>query len=258
MSRAAINGITIHYKVQGRGTPLVLIGGFDSPLQTWGRQTAVFSQSFKVIAFDARGTGRSSKPAGSYSIAVMAEDVIKLLDFLKIEEAHFLGVSLGGLVAQEIAIRYPRRVGKLVLGTTFSQITENSGPTPDMYRIANLPFYKMLDGMAGLMLNRRLYRSLLLPVAYVKNRLVHREAILQKREAAYRYDSSLKLPQVRATTLILTGTADRVILPSSSDILRGLIAGSTLIMVEGGSHLLFIEKAEVFNRAVLDFLLRRS
>ncbi len=258
MPQAAVNGIKIHYKVEGRGEPLVMIGGFDSPLQTWGRQTPVFKQHFKLITFDARGTGRSSKSADSYSIAVMVEDVANLLDLLGIEKAHILGVSLGGLVAQDIAIQYPQRVEKLILGATFSHISENSGPTPDMYRAAKLPLYQMLDGMAGLMLNRNCYRSLLLPVAYIKNRLAQRAAILGKCEAAYHYDSRLNLPGVRAPTLILTGTADRVILPSSSEILRGLISGSKLVMVEGGSHMFFIEKKEAFNRAVLDFLSVRS
>jgi len=257
LSRAVVNGIEIHYKTKGQGEPLVLIGGFDSPLQTWGRQTAVLKKYFKVITFDSRGTGRSSKPIGPYSVAVMAEDVIKLMDLLKIEKAHIVGVSLGGLVSQEIAIQYPQRVEKLVLGTTFAYISEASGPTPDMLRLMNLPFFQMLDGMAGLMLNRKWYRTLLLPIAYIKNRLAHRAAILGKREAANNFDLSQSLPGILSPTLILTGTADRVILPSSSNILKRLIPGSKMVMVENGSHMFFIEKAKAFNRAVLDFLLER-
>ena len=255
MPEAKVNGIKIHYKVEGRGQPLVMIGGFDSSLQTWRRQTAVFKKHFRVITFDVRGTGRSSKPSGPYSIQVMAEDLIKLLYFLKIEKTHILGVSLGGLVAQEIALQYPERVDKLVLGTTFVCISETSGPTPEMYRMIKLPFYRMLDGMAGLMLKRRLYRLLLLPVAFIKNRLALRAAILGKREAAYHFDSSRKLPGIQAPTLVLTGTADRIILPSSSQALTALIPGSKLVKVEGGSHMFFIEKADVFNRTVMDFLL---
>lgn len=257
MSRATVNGIKIHYIIKGQGEPLVLIGGFDSPLQTWARQTAVFKKYFKVITFDARGTGRSSKPSGPYSVAVMAEDVIKLMDLLNIEKAHIVGVSLGGLVAQEIAIQYPQRVEKLVLGTTFAYISAASGPTPDMYRIMNLPFFRMLDAMAGLMLNRKWYRTLLLPIAYAKNRLAHRAAILGKREAANNFDLSQSLSGILSPTLILTGKADRVILPSSSEILKSLIPGSKLVMVENGSHMFFIENAKTFDRAVLDFLLER-
>lgn len=255
MTDAQVNGIRIHYKIEGQGEPLVLIGGFDSPLQTWRRQTSVFKKHFKVITFDARGSGRSSKPAGPYAIQVMAEDVVGLLDSLKIEKAFVLGVSLGGLVAQEMAIRFPERVEKLVLAATFVRISETSGPTPEMYTIMKLPFYRMLDGMAGLMLNRQWYRMLLLPVAYIKNRLAHRAAILGKREAAYHFDSSQRLQGIQAPTLVLAGTADRVILPSSSKTLASLIPGSKLVMVEGGSHMFFIEKTDAFNRIVLDFLL---
>jgi 3-oxoadipate enol-lactonase len=257
LSEAHLSGIKIHYKVEGSGAPLVLIGGFDSPLQTWQRQVAYFKKYFKVITFDARGTGRSSKPGGPYSVQVMAEDVIGLLDTLKIEKASILGVSLGGLVAQEIAIRFPERVSKLVLGSTFASISKTSGPTPEMVRIITLPFYRMLDGMAGLMLNRSSYRLALLPVAYVKNRMANRAAILGKREAAYHFDSSSRLSGIRVSTLVLTGSADRVILPSSSEVIKNLIPGSKVVMIEGGSHLFFIEKAGLFNRAVLDFLLDR-
>lgn len=168
-----------------------------------------------------------------------------------------MGVSLGGLVAQEIATQYPQRVEKLVLGTTFAYISATSGPTPDMYRLMNLPFSQMLDGMAKLMLNRKLYRTFLLPIAYLKNRLAFRSAILGKREAANNFDLRQCLPKVMSSTLILTGTADRVILPSSSEILKSLIPGSKLVTVENGSHMFFIENAKTFDRAVLDFLLER-
>ena len=96
MPEAKVNGIKIHYKVEGRGQPLVMIGGFDSSLQTWRRQTAVFKKHFRVITFDARGTGRSSKPSGPYSIQVMAEDLIKLLYFLKIEKPIFWAFRWAG------------------------------------------------------------------------------------------------------------------------------------------------------------------
>ncbi len=257
MAEAQINGIKIHHKIEGQGEFLVLIGGFDSPLQTWRRQVGAFKKHFRVITFDSRGTGRSSKPAGPYSIQVMTEDVICLLDSLKIDRAHILGVSLGGLVAQEIALRYPERVGKLVLATTFTCVSETSGPTPEMFRMMTLPFYRMLDGMAGLMLNHPLYRLVFLPVAYIKNRLANRAAILGKREAAYHFDSSRRLPEIKARTLVLTGTADRAILPSSSKILKNLIPDSKLILVVWGSHMFFVEKAKEFNRIVLDFLLAR-
>ncbi len=255
LPEAHLNGIKIHYKVEGQGEFLVLIGGFDSPLQTWRRQICVFKKYFRVITFDARGTGRSSKPSGPYSVQVMSEDVIGLLDWLNVEKASVLGVSLGGLAAQEIAVRFPARVSKLVLGSTFACISKTSGPTPEMVRIMALPFYRMLDGMAGLMLNRKSYQLAFLPAGYIKNRLAHRAAILGKREAAYHFDSSTRLSSIRVPTLVITGTADRVILPASSIILKDLIPGSKLINVEAGSHLLFIEKTRVFNRSVLDFLL---
>ncbi len=254
MALANINGIRINYKDEGRGEPLVLIAGFNSELITWFWQTRVWKKHFRIISFENRGSGKSDRLPGPYSMQTMAGDTLGLMDHLGIASAHILGVSMGGMIAQEIAIRQPERVRKLVIGTAYACIDEHSGPTPQMFQAAHLPIRPMLDAMAGLMVNRSLFRLVMLPMAKVKNRLADTNSILAKRDAAFIHDTRDRLCRIKTPTLVITGTADHLIRPDSSRVLAELIPGARLVEIEGGSHLLFIEMAKRFNEEVLKFL----
>ena len=118
MPYAETNGIRIYYETRGGGDPVVLIGGLGSTLESWSVQVPLYSERFRVITFDNRGSGRSDKPDHPYTIEQMADDVAGLLDFLEIPKAHFVGKSMGGMVAQWLGIKYPERVDRLVMGCT--------------------------------------------------------------------------------------------------------------------------------------------
>ncbi len=118
MPKAKVNGINISYSVGGKGEPLFLIMGLGREGGDWVLQRRVFQKYFRVITFDSRGAGKSDKPGEPYTIKSMADDTVALMDYLKIGKAHVLGVSMGGMIAQEMAINYPERVGKLVLVST--------------------------------------------------------------------------------------------------------------------------------------------
>jgi 3-oxoadipate enol-lactonase len=251
---AVINGIKISYSQQGHGPPLIMIGGFNSARSMWLLQTPVLKRHFHVITFDNRGSGRSGKPVGTYSIAVMAQDTLSLMDHLGIPEAHLLGVSMGALIAQDIALNHPRRIQKLVLGASFARIDDIQGPTVKMRKLSRLPVRNMLNSMAGLMLNHWFYRALLLPLAFVKNRGADLNSIESKIKACLDYDMSERLGEIKCPVLVICGTADRLIKPESSDRIAGLIPQARLVKIQGGSHLLFIEQSAQFNQAVLDFL----
>lgn len=123
MPMAKVNGINVDYRVEGQGEPVIMIGGLNSNKGAWRYQTRVFKKYYRVITFDNRGAGKSDKPLGPYTIKMMAEDTIGLMDHLNVEKAHVLGYSLGGMIAQELAISYPKRVDKLVLGRTCTDIS---------------------------------------------------------------------------------------------------------------------------------------
>src|SRR5215470_2280147 len=121
MSTAAINGIDVYYEEHGSGDPLLLIMGLAADSVAWMFQLPDFSAKYRTIVFDNRGVGRTSKPAGPYTISQMADDAAGLLDSLDVRRAHVLGVSMGGMIAQEIALRHPERVRGLVLGCTYPE-----------------------------------------------------------------------------------------------------------------------------------------
>jgi len=101
MSNVKVNGINMYYRVEGSGKLLVMIMGFGSPHSEWRFQTGLFRKHYRIITFDNRGVGKSDKPPGPYSISMMADDAVGLMNHLGIEKAHVLGVSMGGMIAQE-------------------------------------------------------------------------------------------------------------------------------------------------------------
>ena len=120
MPNATIRELDMYYEVAGSGEPLLLIMGLGADLNAWVRQTPVLSTRYRTVTIDNRGVGRSSKPPGPYSTAQMADEAAGLLDHLGVERAHVLGVSMGGMIAQEVALRHPRRVGTLTLVCTYA------------------------------------------------------------------------------------------------------------------------------------------
>jgi pimeloyl-ACP methyl ester carboxylesterase len=122
LPKIKVNDLEVYYEVQGEGNPLVLIAGYSGTSQWWKEITPILedlSKHYKTIAFDNRGAGRSSAPPGDYSIRKMADDVAGLLDALHIPRAHVLGYSMGGMIAQELAINHPGKVGRLILASTY-------------------------------------------------------------------------------------------------------------------------------------------
>ncbi|HVN17023.1 MAG TPA: alpha/beta hydrolase, partial [Anaerolineales bacterium] len=118
MPKITSNGIGLYYEIHGSGRPLVLISGLGYSLWQWHRMVPLLAKHFQVITFDNRGVGQSDKPAGPYSAQMLAADVVGLLDALHIEKAIIAGHSMGGFIAQALALGFPERVEKLILCST--------------------------------------------------------------------------------------------------------------------------------------------
>lgn len=119
MPHVQINGINLHYEVAGQGQPLLLIMGLGAPAAAWDPiLVQELAKTHRVIIYDNRGTGMSDKPDTPYTIAMFASDAVSLLDALNVPRAHVFGVSMGGMIAQELTIHYPQRVASLILGCT--------------------------------------------------------------------------------------------------------------------------------------------
>jgi len=274
MSIAKVGSVELYYEEHGTGDPLLLIMGLAADSQAWMFQIPDFAKQFRVIAFDNRGVGRSSKPAGPYSIHEMADEAAALLDVLEIQKAHVVGVSMGGMIAQELVLRHPERVRALVLACTYSE------PNADIERTRTFTveqFGGSVDASGGIhvdlkALNPMMFLQQLLPNVFNQSFIEQElpklmqvfsgalqygfgmEAILGQVGAVMTHKATDRLHRIASPTLVITGDADRLVPPASSDVLAREIPGAKLVKIPGGSHGFNFETPEIFNREVLEFL----
>lgn len=256
--------VALYYEIHGEGTPLLLIAGLGSDCLSWGGVVAKLAVHFKVIIFDNRGVGRSEAPEKSYAVGEMTSDAIRLLDHLKIKKAHILGHSMGGFIAQELAIHHPERVERLILASTAAVSSKRNNAL-------FLEFYKELQAGADpetwilkwvrwLFSPERLSRKTFLDV-FVKNRLKdpfpqQAHGLKGQIDAIASFDSRGRLGQIKAEMLVLHGGEDILILPGEAEALAKGISGSTFQYVKGAAHCLHIENRHAFVGAVVEFLER--
>ena len=255
-------GFRMYYEEHGDGFPLLLINGLGSDHLEWLHQFPAFEARFRVVVFDNRGTGKTDVPPGPYTTAEMADAAASLLRALGISRAHVLGVSLGGMIAQEVALRYPDLVDGLVLGCTGPGGELSVRPSPEA--MAAFALAKGQDREAEL---RRMLPFLYTDACirgrpeeiegFIRRRLDHPtppEGYLAQLSAAVTHDASSRLEKVRARTLVIAGDADRLVNWENSVRLAGRIPGAKLVVLPGAPHRLFAETADAFNREVLRFL----
>jgi len=120
MPAATIGDIQLYYEEYGQGPPLVMILGLGQDIATWQFQIPALSRHVRLIVFDNRDAGKSSRCSDKYTTAIMARDVLGLMDYLKIDRAHILGTSMGGMIAQQAALTAPGRLNSLILASTTS------------------------------------------------------------------------------------------------------------------------------------------
>jgi pimeloyl-ACP methyl ester carboxylesterase len=248
--------------IEGQGQPLVMIMGLGGARSSWRSQKGLFKKYYRTVTFDNRGVGKSDKPIGPYTIKMMGDDTLGLMDQLGIEKAHVLGVSMGGMIAQELAINHPERVDKLILGCTFARAGASSD-SPEMnkamesYRKSlqdEASQRKLLSALLDLSFNSRSNRAFILPFAKIAIRFSSISGIVEQMKAVSTHDTVERLKMIKAPTLVLTGTEDRLVNPVSSEMIAKLVPNAKLVKVPGGGHTFFMEKHNDFNREVLRFL----
>lgn len=266
MPKANVNGININYGVYGHGEPLVLIMGFAGPKLGWIFQRCFFKKHYQVVTFDNRGVWRTDKPEGPYSIKMMADDTVGLMDHLGIKKANILGVSMGGMIGQELAINYPERVQKLVLGCTYASKDEAGGLTSEYYKgigfdegssndeLKKVAMGRLLPTVFSMSFSNGLYRMLVTLLAKMYVILLSTKGVRAQYEATLDHNALDRLHEIKAPTLVITGTQDRLIRPSSSETIAERIPNAKLIKVKDGSHSFHIEMKGRFNKEVLAFL----
>lgn len=262
MPAIRVNDIRLYYEIRGAGAPLVLIMGLRRNLEWWYCQTPSLSKHFKVIAFDNRGAGRSDKPEMEYTISRFADDTAGLMEALGIDNAHVLGISMGGYIAQELALGYPDKVRSLILGCTgcggrravpmgeerMKKFTANEGLSPEEILRKDMDIYfsdRFIEAQPEKVLQ------------FVRVSLMHyqpREAFFRQLAACLAHDTADRLGGIRVPALVMTGDDDPLVPAQNSLILKELLPASTLSVFPGRRHCFFIEEAARFNREVEAFI----
>jgi pimeloyl-ACP methyl ester carboxylesterase len=274
MSIANVDSIELFYEEHGSGYPLLLIMGLAADSTAWLFQIPEFSRHYRTIAFDNRGVGRSSKPPGPYSIHQMADDAKSLLDSLHIDRCHVVGVSMGGMIAQELVLRHPERVRGLVLACTYP---EPDAQVEEQRHMSLSKFGGSVDAAGGVKIDLSTINPFeffqnMLPLVFNQEFIVKElpklmqvftgalqygfslEAILGQVAAVMGHNATDRLHGIQSPTLVIAGDADRLIAPANSDLLARTIPGAKLVKVPGGSHGFNFETPELFNHEVLGFL----
>jgi 3-oxoadipate enol-lactonase len=236
MPAASVHELNINYKILGSGKPLVLIIGLSFSLADWGdRFPDLLAQNYQVILFDNRDAGLTSESQREYAIADLADDTANLLAALKIPKAHIFGVSMGGMIAQQLVLRHPSKVNKLILGCTMA------GGVCSQYGNAGDLTSALFSGN---------FSELLFPSDYIKSHakeidelfdkskpLHSQDGALQRQMLAFlSYDACDDISKIQAETFILTGDQDLLIPETNSKYLHQQISNSTLEIIDNAGH----------------------
>jgi pimeloyl-ACP methyl ester carboxylesterase len=251
--KVEVPGTELNYERAGNGEPLLLIQGMSANHMAWGRPfSSLLEESFEVISFDNRGMGLSRRVTEAFSIAEMAADTAALLDALEIESAHVLGISMGGMIAQELALAHPDRLRSLTLGCTYC-----GGPGSQLMDSAD--FQGLAEAMASgdaQRVFRAMYELNLSPgfrqdesryadfTEMAEALPAPRETIGLQVQAIAAHDTSARLPDLTAPTLVVHGTVDRILGYPNGPLIASLIPGARLETLEDVGHMFWWEQPE--------------
>ncbi|GHD59746.1 3-oxoadipate enol-lactonase [Thalassobaculum fulvum] len=258
MPHATVNGIRLFYRVSGKedAPPLLLSNSLASNMHMWDPQMEAFDRHFRVIRYDSRGHGQSQVPDGAYTIDMLTEDAVGLLDHLGIARAHFCGLSKGGMVGQRLATLHPERVDRLVLADTSAYM----GPA-DLWE-GRIQIAEG-QGMAGLV-DSTINRWFTAPfqakdpgaVAKIRAMILATEVkgFVGCCRAIQAMDQRETIAAIAAPTLIIVGADDSGTTPDMARDIQERIPHSHLTILPEAAHLSNIEQAALFDNAVLEFL----
>jgi pimeloyl-ACP methyl ester carboxylesterase len=259
---AQINGLQVWFEDVGNpaALPVVLIHGFPFSHEMWRHQIGVLSEKFWVIDYDLRGHGQTSAGDGQYPLEFFVDDLIALLDHLKIKRAAFCGLSMGGYIALRAAERNPERVLALILADTQARADSNEAK---LKRAASIKSVKTngVKPFAEAFLKTAFTTQSLTPKS---ESVVAIQKIIESNSAlgicgallalATRTDTTVSLLAIQAPTLILVGENDALTPVSASQEMHDRIRGSEMRIIKNAAHLSNIENTQEFNKHVLDFL----
>jgi 3-oxoadipate enol-lactonase len=262
MPRTRIGNIEMFYEVHGSGEPVVLIHGLSMDSSTWFNQIPVLSQEYQVIVFDNRGAGQTDAPNEAYSTEMMADDAAALLKFLNVDNAHILGFSMGGMIAQTIALKYPELVKSLLLISTAARFPARAKHLVQIWlRMLNENVSletRIREGFLWVYTNE-FFEDDETVSASVNLALNHPHPLSThgftgQVAALMQHDTRSQISQISVPTLVLIG-GDEIFIPVEfSEELAAKIPKAELVILERGAHNCWMEFPKPFNQAVMQFL----
>ena len=260
----AADGTRIHYEVTGRpgATPILMIQGLGASKNAWNLQRIAMATRFRSISLDNRGAGRSDKPTQPFTLEQMADDAIAVLDAAGIETAHVVGASMGGVISQIIAVKYPHRVRSLTLVCTAcrnhpwrQELLQSWAHTAEEKGMIEVG-----KEAAQWVMSPRSFRRLVQaftwmgPLAALRPRhsfVSQIQAILDTRE-----DLVDELSSITAPTMVIVGNQDILTPRGDSEEIAERIPNAELVVISGAAHGLMMEHSATFNKILIEFLQR--
>jgi pimeloyl-ACP methyl ester carboxylesterase len=263
MATIRVNDLDVYYEEAGAGFPVLLIMGLSANVDWWPPMfVEPLARDWRLISFDNRGAGRTKGDHSKFSIRLAAEDSLRLLDALGIERAHVVGMSMGGMIAQEMALAAPSRVVRLVLACTTAGLRSGAFISSETLRLAmryvtdrqtrrrsramNLLFTpEFIEKSQELAdeFERRIYRAPISKGAYRK-----------QIAAVLRFDARRRLGQIQSPTLVITGTRDALMPKRHSKILAERIPNARLVEIPESGHGFLVDSAELAAKEIGEFL----
>jgi 3-oxoadipate enol-lactonase len=260
MAHVDVNGTPIYWDARGRGEPLLLIMGLGATSDWWHRVAPILAEDYRVILFDNRGVGRSGVPAGPYAIATMAADAAAVLDAAGVESAHVFGASMGGYIAQELALGHPSRVRSLILGCTScggrDAVIAAAEVRSTLAAVATMPREQGRRAMAPFIYApatspARIQEDLAIAVAATFSA----EGYLSQLQGIRSWPGTFsRLKSIAVPTLVIHGECDGLVPPENGRILAREIPAARLVMLPSASHLFITDQPEPAIHAVRSFL----
>ncbi len=244
-----ISSLRIHYHIYGEGPPLLLIIGLSGDLKWWERLIPELENDFQIITFDNRGAGLTDKPDSKYSIRMFAADTIEFMDKLNLSKAHIFGISMGGMIAQEIALMAPDRIDRLALGCTHSGGKGFYMPPAEAIKQMSLRRKRSPLDIARqtimLQFGPNFHKKYPEHVkALTKHYLINQPPPLAASRqfwAAWKHNCYDRLPEISMPTLLLAGDADALLPSKNLSVLLSRIPNARLAKLPGCGHAFFIE-----------------
>jgi pimeloyl-ACP methyl ester carboxylesterase len=266
MPFADANGQRIYHEVAGEGEPLLCVAGLGADHLSFIPQVKELKDHFKVITFDNRDVGQSSYVEGEYEVIDMAGDAMALADELGLERFHLLGMSLGGTIAQEMALGWPDRVKTLTLVVTWA----SRGPWGEKRarlwanQVDRAPHEEHIDNLMLLCFSERFYEDHPERLTYLRRLMLEPEhpqdieGFKRQLSAGSRHEARERLPSLELPVHVIGAEEDVLVPVWKSKQLAELIPGAELTVIPGAPHALNIERPEDLNRAVLGFIRSRE